>query len=129
MSRQVQIKVALLSLGKLDLACRCMVDIIRRSHPWVTAAIKVELVRQGHAKVCAQARMDSVFWEARKLPKWIEAEVCAHNAIIGFCERALQSCRSCHGLSQITCVIVQAINGKAHVPYVDAAALSRVPLT
>ena len=57
-SCQVQIKVALLGLGKLDLACRCMVDVIRRSHPWVTASIKVELVRQGHAKVRAQACME-----------------------------------------------------------------------
>lgn len=50
-----QIKVRLLASGHFDLAMRCMVDVIKKCHPWVTAAIKVEMVRQGHTKVCARA--------------------------------------------------------------------------
>lgn len=40
-----------MELGHLGLATRCMVDLTKRSHPWVAAAIEVEMVRLGKAKV------------------------------------------------------------------------------
>ncbi|BDA49839.1 hypothetical protein COCOBI_14-4590 [Coccomyxa sp. Obi] len=52
------IKVSMVASGKLDMAKRCMVDVIKKCHPWVTAAIKVEMVRQGHAKEVAQMAVD-----------------------------------------------------------------------
>ncbi|BDA51590.1 hypothetical protein COCOBI_19-1460 [Coccomyxa sp. Obi] len=53
-----KIKGAMVELGHLDLAKRCMVELIKRCHPWANSAIKVEMVRQGKAKAVAQMAVE-----------------------------------------------------------------------
>ncbi|BDA51589.1 hypothetical protein COCOBI_19-1450 [Coccomyxa sp. Obi] len=45
---------ALVESGRLDLAKHCMLDVIKRSHPWVTSAMMIEMVRLGKAKEAAR---------------------------------------------------------------------------
>ncbi len=44
-------EVTLVETGSLDLAKEAIVALIQSGYPWVVAAMKVEMVRQGHAEV------------------------------------------------------------------------------
>ena len=50
----MQVKCGLMDYGDARLAMRCMAMVLKESHPWVAAVTKVEMVRQGEAKVGLQ---------------------------------------------------------------------------
>ncbi len=55
-----------MEIGSLDLAKEAIVALIQSGYPWVIAATKVEMVRQGHAKVgnlpCPTFRFQTCFY-------------------------------------------------------------------
>ena len=50
----MQVKSRLMDSGDAHLATRCTGLVVNHSHPWVAAIVKLEMIRQGEAKVGSQ---------------------------------------------------------------------------